>query len=371
MAKKTGATKEATENEDVPPLAPGNPSTKDDAPEGEVSDDGMENVTKISMDDLVDQGLPSSKVEDFDESTLDYDLGNLCVSDANPLPEDYNEGSLKQLARNHVQLLFNKLWELEVDPVRTKALGGKIVQLPKPGHDLPREKMVPKPRPLTRWERFKKDRGLNTRKKDKLVFDEESGEWKKRWGRDRANNEMDQPVVEHVEGLYENGTDPWQYMKQQRKARVANNKRKFEQNLQEASGNTAPGAIDLHTAVENSSKRRKLTKLAKGHKKDQAHLNTALRIAQTSTASMGKFDKLSRGEGKISLKAHKKRKPEESQGKEKDKNLRILRQVVGKASKEKHGFSKEKAGRLAKVNMDEKKRRRKSIRANKFKSKRP
>ena len=48
---------------------------------------------------------------------------------------------------------------------------------------LPREKPVPEPRPETRWERFAKEKGIKKRKKSsRMVYDEQKGEWRPRWG---------------------------------------------------------------------------------------------------------------------------------------------------------------------------------------------
>lgn len=42
---------------------------------------------------------------------------------------------------------------------------------------LPRAKPVPKPKPLTRWEKFAKSKGITKKKKDRLVYDEATDAW--------------------------------------------------------------------------------------------------------------------------------------------------------------------------------------------------
>lgn len=48
-----------------------------------------------------------------------------------------------------------------------------VVKLPPMVFVLPREKHVPKPRPLTKWQEFAKEKGITKKKKSKLTWDEE------------------------------------------------------------------------------------------------------------------------------------------------------------------------------------------------------
>lgn len=83
---------------------------------------------------------------------------------------------------------------------------------------MPREKPVPKPKPLTKWERFAKEKGISHKKKDKKVWDEERQEWVNRWGRDGKNKEKEDQWIHEVKpgeggsfgSLWEfPETDPW------------------------------------------------------------------------------------------------------------------------------------------------------------------
>jgi len=78
---------------------------------------------------------------------------------------------VKSLTRDNVQLLINKIWELPVERVD----GTIIAKLPKPEYVLPRSRIIPKPTPLTKWEQFAKEKGIQSRKKgrSKLKWDEE------------------------------------------------------------------------------------------------------------------------------------------------------------------------------------------------------
>lgn len=132
----------------------------------------------------------------INKELVDFDLGNLLLIDQNVIdatrfrknPEDY----LKVLAEENVQLLFNKLCNLEkkrIDNMEVTVLPEKITQLP-------RSRPVPKPRVPTKWESFAKNKGIQKRKKDKLIYDESTNEWKPRYGYRRAPSDGDQWMVE-------------------------------------------------------------------------------------------------------------------------------------------------------------------------------
>lgn len=109
-----------------------------------------------------------------------------------------------------------------------------------PSTSVPREKHIPKPKLLTKWEQFKKDKGLITRKKDKLVFDEASQEWRPAFGWKRANSDKNEWIVPAKEGD-ELGSDPFiekrrskkKAVQLQKKNEIANKRRQenFENNI--------------------------------------------------------------------------------------------------------------------------------------------
>lgn len=76
-------------------------------------------------------------------------------------------------------------------PVQKDAEHGPIAQLPEPVFQLPREKPLPKPKPLTKWERFANAKGISHVKKDRKVWDEERQDWVNRWGKDGKNKDAE------------------------------------------------------------------------------------------------------------------------------------------------------------------------------------
>ncbi|KIW42484.1 uncharacterized protein PV06_06030 [Exophiala oligosperma] len=129
-----------------------------------------------------------------------YDLAYLTATDPNPLPstsallsQSYTarNTSLQSVARDGAQTLLNTL--LTTCSI-TSTPDGLLMTLPPPVTQLPRWKPLPKPKAPTKWELFARKKGigkyagnlhggaaLEDRKKN-LVYDEETGEWVKKWG---------------------------------------------------------------------------------------------------------------------------------------------------------------------------------------------
>jgi regulator of ribosome biosynthesis len=103
----------------------------------------------------------------------------------------YTESAREQLllshARDNTQLLINRIFDL---PTSRDEKIGAIAQLPPPTTVIPREKHVPKPKPLTKWERYAKLKGIEKQKRGRMVWDDEMREWRPRYGYKRANDEL-------------------------------------------------------------------------------------------------------------------------------------------------------------------------------------
>ncbi|KAL8838409.1 MAG: hypothetical protein Q9176_005078 [Flavoplaca citrina] len=109
-----------------------------------------------------------------------FDLGNLLVNDANPLPPNPSPAHLSTAARDCAQALINQL--LTTCPI-TSSSDGVLMTLPPPTTPLPREKPLPAKKEQTKWEKFAAKKGIKDKKKEgKLVYDEETQEWVPKWG---------------------------------------------------------------------------------------------------------------------------------------------------------------------------------------------
>ncbi|XP_013373646.1 PREDICTED: ribosome biogenesis regulatory protein homolog isoform X3 [Chinchilla lanigera] len=207
------------------------------------------------------------------ELELEFDLGNLLASDRNaptalrqagPAPE----AELRALARDNTQLLVNQLWQLPTERVEEAV----VARLPEPTTRLPREKPLPKPRPLTRWQQFARLKGIRPKKKTSLVWDEVSGQWRRRWGYKRARDDTKEWLIEVPDGA-----DPLQdqFAKrvQAKKERVAKNELNRLRNLARAHRTQLPSAAGMRPA---------------GHQTKE-ELRRAVQVAKLSTASAGRF----------------------------------------------------------------------------------
>jgi len=81
---------------------------------------------------------------------------------------DNKEEYLTALTRENTQLLVNAIWELPTERVDESI----VAKLPEPTTVLPRLRKPPGPRPLTKWEKFAKEKGISKKKKDKKTYDE-------------------------------------------------------------------------------------------------------------------------------------------------------------------------------------------------------
>jgi hypothetical protein len=140
---------------------------------------------------------PPPRHSDPLEGQLEFDLGNLAAFD--PAPVDaaayahpQRDAACLAAAAAMAQALVAKLFALPSEPVT----GGRLAQLPAPATPLPREKPVPKVKALTKWQQFAQKKGIVKRKRSKLAWDEDAGEWKRRHGYKKANDDEAVPIIE-------------------------------------------------------------------------------------------------------------------------------------------------------------------------------
>lgn len=222
------------------------------------------------------------------------DLGNLMAFDPNhhfeAVPscrEELANGCLKKGAEL-VQAIADALFTLP----STEDIDGPLVKLPVPTTRLPREKHFPRPKPPTKWEAFAKMKGIQKHKKDKRVFDEQTGNWKRRYGYDRVNDDNDVPIIE-AKLTDEPGEDPFSKRKEDKKKRVVKQDKNRLQNLKQAAkANALPSHVQLAaTSLPITGTQGNAPKKASKHE-----LENVAGMAAASTASGGKFDKKLPGE---------------------------------------------------------------------------
>ena len=133
-----------------------------------------------------------------DASNVTLDLGIVAAFDTAPVdPAAYaggREACLLQSALENSQLLIRGLFEL---PAEDDPIHGPTAALPARTTTLPREKPVPAPKPLTRWEKFALEKGIKKKgKRERMLYDEPSGEYKPRFGYKRGRDESSEWLYE-------------------------------------------------------------------------------------------------------------------------------------------------------------------------------
>ena len=234
---------------------------------------------------------PSCEVDKEDDLT--YDLGHLYAFDPSPVnpAEMKEEGTspyLLRTARDNAQLLTNQVYKLLENAPNKQA-----IPLPPPTIQLPREKPLPADKPMTRWEKFAKSKGIVKKKRSKMVWDESTQQWAPRYGYGRANNPKDAPenwVVEAKPGD-DGSVDPFEARATKRKEKLDKQKRQEERNRLEAAHAASIGAGGGGAGGKGSGG----SKLGSREEK-KAYLKSAMSAAQSSTASMGRFDRQLQGE---------------------------------------------------------------------------
>lgn len=208
------------------------------------------------------------------------------------------EPHLLQLTLTSTQALLGSLFML---PTTNTPEAGPVAKLPEPIFQLPREKPLPKPKPLTKWERFANAKGISHVKKDKKVWDEERQEWVARWGRDGKNRDAEDQWLHEYKASDDVTADPRHAARADRKARVAKNERQHSRNVAEAANSTAKDSV---ITPESRLKRAGATGAnmvptgdkIKARTQRKAELERSMLVSKTSTASLGKFDKKIEGE---------------------------------------------------------------------------
>ncbi|XP_058113121.1 ribosome biogenesis regulatory protein homolog [Magnolia sinica] len=229
----------------------------------------------------------------MEAAKYEIDLAHLMAFDPNhhlpSIPSNRDElvKECLQKGTELVQAIADALFNLP----STEDPDGPLVQLPKPTTRLPREKHLPKPKPPTKWELFAQKKGIKKRKKDKIVYDEQTGTWKRRHGYDRVNDDKDVPIIE-AKMTDEPGEDPFSKRQKEKKNRVEKQEKNRLQNLKQAAKvNALPSHVQLAaTALPITGTQ------AAPKKASKDELASVAGMAATSTASGGKFDKKLPGE---------------------------------------------------------------------------
>jgi regulator of ribosome biosynthesis len=96
---------------------------------------------------------------------------------------------------------------------------------------LPRTYKIPEPKPETKWEKFAREKGIKKRKRERMLYDEEEGEFKPRYGYKRIKNGLEDVAIVEVKEGSDPYADPWSEDRANKKERISKNKKNQQKNL--------------------------------------------------------------------------------------------------------------------------------------------
>lgn len=233
----------------------------------------------------------SSSVNPCNLGSLDTHLSDLAKMNFMKLFRKYL--SIKEGVQSANEALDDEL------QVHDFSKGEYEVSLPSKTTVVPRFKVLPSEKMLSKWQKFAKEKGIQKKKRSRMVYDETQEDYVPRWGAYsiKHNQRKGQAIMEVQRGqdpnvdLFEKQALETQLAKQrQNKATLKN------QAVRE-------GATTFQKEpTQQSSRQQKVNRntknIKKGGKKDllskQKNENSKiLSVAQKSTASLGKHDKKS------------------------------------------------------------------------------
>lgn len=222
---------------------------------------------------------------------------------------------------------------------------------------LPRTRKIPEPKPETKWEKFAREKGIKNKKRDRMIYDEETGEYKPRYGYKRIKNGLEDMAIVEVKEGSDPYQDPWEKDRNDKKERIKKNQKNQMNNLKHLEktlkkGNkqygkthsspslyshfncadTDPAVVPGIPVELNDSLKQK---------RGKPGLKKALQLVQTSTASMGRYDEMRPGEParKLITKTKKNRDNFEPIHSEKQLMKDTLRFVTNKKEKKEKGIT--------------------------------
>lgn len=283
----------------------------------------MDIVTKV-LEEAAKQADQFKSINVGKHLELEYDLGTLLALDTNDLDfkkirsESCRDKYLKDLARDNTQLLLNKIWEFPTERVEEAI----VAKLPAPTFTLPREKPLPKPKPLTKWQKYAQEKGITKTKKSNLTWDQTLRKWVPRYGFKKAAAEKEKNWLLPLPDRADPNEDQFSKLAEVKSENVAKNEFQRLRNLAKAKNVKIPRVGFLSVDKLNSKQ-----------------LGEAVSVARASTASLGKFqgsllkEKRAKNIGAL-LPSNRKRKPAPPTAVEERKsNLNILDNILNKKPK--------------------------------------
>ena len=260
------------------------------------------------------------------KNNISIDYGNLLLTDSSNyknLTESKINSALKQNYINFSKGLFEILKNQigEEDENRDYDKEKDEIQLPKKILNLPRSLPIPKPKQMTKWEKYKKEKGITQRKRSRMVYSEIAKDWVPRWGKGsikKIENETNWALEEKQFGV-----NPFEQKNQEKKLIVQKQKiREMKNKIRNSNENNFNSISYLKNKKnnknisldENNENKKSNNKISRKEKKklkaekeikrleqDKKNLGRRLEQIQKSTRSMGRYDKKLKNEKELNM----------------------------------------------------------------------
>ena len=177
---------------------------------------------------------------------------------------------------------------------------------------LPRSLPIPIQKPPTKWEKYKMEKGITQRKRGRMVYSEEVGDWVPRWGKGSAKHiqdSMNWVMEEKKPGVnpFEQKSNEKQLAKAKQMKRQIKNEEFAQKYLAQKKGITNNNEKNEGSNAPKQHISKKMRKAFKAQKEierlneDKKNLGKRLEQVQKSTRSMGNFDKKLKNEKEVNL----------------------------------------------------------------------
>lgn len=206
---------------------------------------------------------------------------------------------------------------------------------------LPRSLPIPIQKPPTKWEKYKMEKGITQRKRGRMVYSEEVGDWVPRWGKGSAKHIQDSMnwVMEEKEpgvNPFEQKSNEKQLAKAKQMKRQIKNEEFAQKYLAQKKGITNNNEKNEGSNAPKQHISKKMRKAFKAQKEierlneDKKNLGKRLEQVQKSTRSMGNFDKKLKNEKEVNLLKKKRVRSDilTDKSKEKSRDKKILDNIL-------------------------------------------
>ena len=208
---------------------------------------------------------------------------------------------------------------------------------------LPRSLPIPIQKPMTKWEKYKMEKGITQRKRGRMVYSEEVGDWVPRWGKGSVKHIQDSMnwVMEEKEpgvNPFEQKSNEKQIAKAKQMKKQIKNEEFAKKYLAQKKGISNNNEKNEGNNINKQHISKKMRKAFKAQKEierlneDKKNLGKRLEQVQKSTRSMGNFDKKLKNEKEVNLLKKKRVRKDilTDKSKEKSRDKRILDNILKK-----------------------------------------